>query len=39
MLICYLENGADTGHFVTEAIQALPGVRDTFTLITFKTIK
>jgi len=37
MLKCYLENSADTGHFVTATIQTLPGVRDTFTLITFKT--
>ncbi|NQW10798.1 MAG: Lrp/AsnC ligand binding domain-containing protein [Alphaproteobacteria bacterium] len=33
---CYLPNGADIGHFVTERVQTLPGVKDTFTLITFK---
>ena len=37
MLKCYLENSADTGHFVTATIESLLGVRDTFTLITFKT--
>ncbi len=37
MMKCYLEDGADIGHFVTETIQTLPGVKDTFTLITFKT--
>lgn len=33
---CYLEDGTDIGHFVTEKIQRLPGIKDTFTLITFK---
>jgi len=33
---CYLPNGADIGHFVTERVQTLPGVKDTFTLITFE---
>ena len=37
LLKCYLPDGDDIGHFVTEQIQKLPGVRDTFTLITFKT--
>ncbi len=37
MMKCYLSDGADIGHFVTERIQTLPGVKDTFTLITFKT--
>jgi DNA-binding Lrp family transcriptional regulator len=36
MMKCYLEDGADIGHFVTETIQRLPGVKDTFTLIAFK---
>lgn len=36
MMKCYLPDGADIGRFVTETIQTLPGVRDTFTLITFK---
>jgi DNA-binding Lrp family transcriptional regulator len=31
----YLEPEQDTGLFVTEKIQSLPGVKDTYTLITF----
>ena len=31
----YLEPDQDTGLFVTERIQTLPGVQDTYTLITF----
>ena len=31
----YLEPGQDTGLFVTEKLQTLPGVKDTYTLITF----
>jgi len=33
---CFLDDGVDIGHFVTEEIQRIPGVRDTFTIITFK---
>ena len=33
---CYLDDTADIGHFVTKDLQTLDGVRDTFTLITFK---
>ncbi|MDR3439213.1 Lrp/AsnC ligand binding domain-containing protein [Telmatospirillum sp.] len=33
---CYLEDGSDIGHFVTDTIQRLPGVKDTFTVIAFK---
>ncbi len=36
MLKCYLENDADIGHFVTERLQTLPGIADTFTIIAFK---
>jgi DNA-binding Lrp family transcriptional regulator len=36
MIKCYLEGGADIGHFVTESIQTLPGIKDTFTIIAFK---
>lgn len=36
LMKCYLEEDADIGHFVTERIQTLPGVKNTFTLITFK---
>lgn len=31
----YLNDDQDTGLFVTEKIQTIPGVRDTYTLITF----
>lgn len=36
LIKAYLEDGQDIGHFVTEHIQTLLGVRDTFTIITFK---
>ena len=36
LMKCYLGDDQDIGHFVTEQIQMLPGVKDTFTLITFK---
>ncbi len=36
LLKCYLDDKADIGHFVTEKVQRLSGVKDTFTLITFK---
>lgn len=36
LLKCYLEDEDDVGHFVTEKIQTLPGIKDTFTLIAFK---
>jgi len=31
----YLDPDDDIGRFVTEKVQALPGVKDTYTLITF----
>jgi DNA-binding Lrp family transcriptional regulator len=31
----YLDPDQDVGQFVTEQVQSLPGVRDTYTLITF----
>lgn len=36
MLKCYLDDEVDIGRFVTERIQRLPGIKDTFTLIAFK---
>ncbi|MFQ5775656.1 MAG: Lrp/AsnC ligand binding domain-containing protein [Kiloniellaceae bacterium] len=33
---CYLPDEQDIGHFVTEGVQTLPGVKDTFTIIAFK---
>lgn len=36
LLKCYLPDDGDIGHFVTERLQRLPGVKDTFTIIAFK---
>ena len=36
LLKCYLDDETDLGHFVTERIQRLPGIGDTFTIIAFK---
>jgi DNA-binding Lrp family transcriptional regulator len=36
LIKCYLSDDVDIGHFVTNSIQTLPGVKDTCTLITFK---
>lgn len=36
LMKCYLPDEWDIGHFVNEQIQMLPGVKDTFTIITFK---
>jgi DNA-binding Lrp family transcriptional regulator len=36
LMKCYLPDDEDIGHFVTEKVQRLSGVKDTFTLITFK---
>jgi len=36
LMKCYLAEDQDIGHFVTERVQLLPGIKDTFTLITFK---
>ena len=36
LMKCYLADDSDIGHFVTERLQTLPGVRDTFTIIAFK---
>jgi len=36
LMKCYLDDNQDIGHFVTEKVQMLPGVADTFTIITFK---
>ncbi len=32
----HLDDEVDVGRFVTGRVQTLPGVKDTFTLITFK---
>ncbi|MBL8671403.1 MAG: Lrp/AsnC ligand binding domain-containing protein [Alphaproteobacteria bacterium] len=36
LMKCYLPQDQDIGHFVTSSLQLLPGVKDTFTIITFK---
>ena len=36
MMKCYLDDAIDIGHFVTENIQMLPGIKDTFTIIAYK---
>ena len=35
----YLEPEQDTGLFVTEKLQTIPGVKDTHTLITFNAFR
>ena len=36
LMKCYLDETTDVSHFVTERLQMVPGVKDTFTLIAFK---
>ena len=36
LIKCYLGDQVDIGHFVTQSVQRLPGVKDTFTIIAFK---
>ena len=36
MMKCFIDDDVDIGHFVTENIQRLSGVKDTFTIIAFK---
>lgn len=36
LIKCYLGDEIDIGHFVTERVQTMPGVKDTFTIIAFK---
>lgn len=35
MMKCTLDDDTDIGHFVTQEVQKLDGVADTFTIITF----
>lgn len=37
MMKCYLDDDMDIGRFINEKIQLIPGVKDTFTVITFKS--
>ena len=36
MVKFYLPQGEDIGHFIAQKVQTLPGIRDTFTIVTFK---
>lgn len=36
LIKCYLDPDDDIGHFVNEKIQRISGVKDTYTIITFK---
>jgi DNA-binding Lrp family transcriptional regulator len=36
LMKCYLNDDQDIGHFVVSKLQTIPGVKDTFTMITFK---
>jgi DNA-binding Lrp family transcriptional regulator len=36
MMKCYLSDETDIGRFVTETLQTLPGVKDTFTIVAYK---
>ena len=35
LIKCYLQDHEDIGHFVTQELQLIDGVADTFTLIAF----
>jgi DNA-binding Lrp family transcriptional regulator len=35
----YVESETDIGHFVNEKVQCVPGIRDTYTIITFKAFQ
>ncbi len=32
----YVDKDVDIGHFVNEKVQVIPGIQDTYTIITFK---
>jgi DNA-binding Lrp family transcriptional regulator len=32
----YLQDSEDIGHFVAQKVQTIVGIRDTFTIVTFK---
>ena len=34
--ILVVDDETDIGHFVNEKVQVIPGIRDTYTIITFK---
>ena len=32
----YVDHATDIGHFINEKVQVIPGIKDTYTIITFK---
>ena len=36
MVKFYLHEGEDIGRFIAQKVQTIPGIRDTFTIVTFK---
>ena len=32
----YVDDEQDVGHFINEKVQVLPGIKDTFTIVTFR---
>lgn len=36
LMKCYLATDADIGHFVTDKVQRLDGVKDTYTIVAYK---
>ncbi|MBG1231241.1 Lrp/AsnC ligand binding domain-containing protein [Aestuariivirga litoralis] len=36
MVKFYLSEDEDIGHFIAQKVQTVPGIRDTFTVVTFK---
>lgn len=36
MIKFYLKKDEDIGHFIAQKVQTVPGIRDTFTIVTFK---
>lgn len=32
----YIDDDVDVGHFVNEKVQVIPGIQDTFTIVTFR---
>jgi DNA-binding Lrp family transcriptional regulator len=32
----YLQEGDDVGHFINEKVHSIPGVKDTYTIVTYR---
>ncbi|MCC3861999.1 Lrp/AsnC ligand binding domain-containing protein [Pseudemcibacter aquimaris] len=39
MIKFHLEDDIDIGRFINEKVQTVPGIQDTFTIMTFKAFK